>query len=91
MSADITFDGSGNASIPVNDLQLNIGSYTLNNDTAMATSTGIFNPSGLQGTDITSGQVNGALFGPNAENIGGNFKFNADNGDKGSGVYLGSQ
>jgi len=46
---------------------------------------------GTAGTTISSGAINGALFGPNAENLGGNFQFIESGGAEGTGVYLGDR
>ena len=91
MTALINFSGSGNATISGNNLQMNLGGYTLKNASDINfVGQASFNNQALNvtGTATGTGTVNGALFGPAAENFGGNFKFDAG-GNQGTGVYLG--
>lgn len=72
-------------------LNADLGSY---NFTASGTSLwtsgeNAFNITSVTGTGISSGEVNGAFFGHNAQDIGGNFQFNGT-GYSAAGVYLGN-
>jgi hypothetical protein len=70
----------------------NVGSMTFGASPAALIATGgpaNFNFS-VAGSGIT-GTVNGALFGPNAENVGGNYAVTQTGGVTGAGVYLGAR
>lgn len=43
----------------------------------------------LTGTNVASGAAYGSFFGPNAEELGGSWRINHSNGDKGTGIFLG--
>ncbi len=43
----------------------------------------------ISGANVSSGIAKGAFFGPNAEELGGSWRINHTNGDKGAGIFLG--
>ena len=43
----------------------------------------------LTGSNIVSGIAKGSFFGPNAEELGGSWRIDHTNGDKGTGIFLG--
>lgn len=81
-----------------NNFQANIGdiAFGFNNPTAanviQSNGDAIFNKiavTGLAGTNGT-GHINGAFFGPNAQDIGGNFNFNSTSANA-AGIFIGTQ
>lgn len=43
----------------------------------------------LTGTNVSSGLAKGSFFGPNAQELGGTWRIDHTNGDKGTGIFLG--
>lgn len=96
LNATINLDGAS-SSIAANALSITgIGNYTLQNAGIINVGSGSFSGAALDtaigATTITGGSINGALFGPSANNLGGNFQFNDSvNSVQGTGVYLGAK
>ncbi|MDA0780718.1 MAG: FecR domain-containing protein [Rickettsiales bacterium] len=95
MNATIQLGNGSAATINSGDLNITgFGGYSFQNSGSIAFDTAgqvRFDSAPITGANITAGSINGALFGPSAENFGGNFKFDATGGVQGTGVYLGNQ
>ncbi|MCE3233167.1 MAG: hypothetical protein K0R98_1424, partial [Rickettsiaceae bacterium] len=91
IQANITLSGAGSASLT--GFQFNIPSQgaTLSFGGSQAIGgTASFNNLSVSGSGFT-GVVNGALFGPAAENVGGNMTYNNGGTVSGAGVYMGAR
>ena len=70
------------------------GNYALQNQTVNGGTGSGFSNIPVTGIGVTgvTGTINGSLYGPNAENVGGNFNVqNSPNGTRTTGVYLGGR
>lgn len=94
MNATIQLGNGSAATINTGDLNITgFGGYSFENSASIAFDGAgqvRFDNAAITGAGITGGSINGALFGPSAENFGGNFKFDAGS-VQGTGVYLGNQ
>ncbi len=101
VAADLTFtDGGGGTTLntEVSRLDLNFPTENVNLqlDAIMGvegTGDATFNGSLVEngGVPLTSGTVNGAVFGTDASEIGGNFNFERNDNSYGGGVFFGKQ
>lgn len=101
VDADITFTDGGSAQTLQTDvtrLDLNFPSQNVHlqlNAPASVAGTGdaVFNGTLTQanGNSLNSSSINGAVFGTDASELGGNFEFERTNGASGGGVFFGKQ
>jgi hypothetical protein len=90
--ANITLNGAGSANLTHFDFTVPSQAATLNFGGNQAMNTGSFSGINVNGGGL-SGTVNGALFGPNAENVGGNLTYGTGGATTGlgAGVYIGAR